>query len=201
MSDTVAVEPSSPAIASGRLFIVSAPSGAGKTTLCDALRSRFGDLAYSISYTTRSPRRGERDGKDYFFISQEAFEQGIAEGRWAEWARVHGYLYGTSAEWIAQTLAQGKDILMDIDVQGTRQLLQRFPQAVTIFIRPPSIETLEKRLRQRGADDAATIAIRLKNARSEMDQQNIYRHVLINEDLDKAKREFIAIIESYRLPT
>ena len=185
----------------GKLFIVSAPSGAGKTTLCDAVKHRFADLAYSISSTTRSPRPGETHGKDYFFIGREAFEKGIAEGRWAEWANVHGNLYGTSAEWIARTLAQGKDILMDIDVQGTRQLLQRFPDAITIFITPPSMEVLEERLRKRGGDDEESIAIRLQNAQAEMGQKDLYRHVLVNDDLKLAKRTFISIIESNRIST
>lgn len=182
----------------GRLFVVSAPSGAGKTTLCDAVRRHFGDLAYSVSYTTRAPRKGEQHGRDYFFISPEAFEQGIAEGRWAEWARVHGNLYGTSARWIAETLAAGRDTLMDIDVQGTRQMVQRFPEAVTIFIRPPSLAVLEQRLRQRGSDDDATIAMRLANAREEMAGEAMYRHVVVNDDLARATRELIALIAGYR---
>lgn len=197
MSRTAADPHSASGGIQGRLFIVSAPSGAGKTTLCDAVRRRRGDLAYSISFTTRSPRPGETHGKDYFFISRDAFEEGIAQGRWAEWAKVHDNLYGTSAEWISRTLAQGIDILMDIDVQGTRQLLKRFPDAVTIFIAPPSMEVLEERLRQRGGDDAKTIALRLRNAAAEMDQKSLYRHVLINDDLDRAKEEFTSIIESY----
>ena len=182
----------------GRLFVVSAPSGAGKTTLCDAVRRHFGDLAYSVSYTTRAPRKGEQHGRDYFYISTEAFEQGIAEGRWAEWARVHGNLYGTSARWIAGTLAAGRDILMDIDVQGTRQMVQRFPEAVTIFIRPPSLAVLEQRLRHRGSDDDATIAMRLANAREEMASEAMYRHVVVNDDLAGATRELIALIAGYR---
>lgn len=201
MSNTAAGRDQANEGSQGKLFIVSAPSGAGKTTLCDAVKHRFGDLAYSISFTTRSPRPGETDGKDYYFIGRDAFEKGIAEGRWAEWANVHGNLYGTSAEWIARTLAQGKDILMDIDVQGTRQLLQRFPDAVTIFITPPSMEVLEERLRRRGGDDEETIAIRLDNAKAEMEQKDLYRHVLVNDDLKRAKQTFISIIESNRIST
>lgn len=182
----------------GRLFVVSAPSGAGKTTLCRALRRHFGDLAYSVSYTTRAPRQGEQHGRDYFFISREEFERGIAEGRWAEWARVHGNLYGTSARWIAETLAQGRDILMDIDVQGARQIVQRFPDAVTIFIRPPALAVLEQRLRGRGSDDEAAIAVRLANARAEMEGQADYRHVLINETLETAVGELIDLVARYR---
>ncbi|MBR9981464.1 MAG: guanylate kinase [Desulfatitalea sp.] len=178
----------------GRLFIVSAPSGAGKSTLCAAVRRQFPHLAYSISYTTRAPRRGEQDGRDYFFVSTEAFEAGIAEGRWAEWARVHGNLYGTAAQWIADTLAAGRDILMDIDVQGTRQILERFPEAVTIFIQPPSLAVLEQRLRQRGTDDEATIATRLANACQEMASAPLYRHIVVNDDLAQAQRELMDLI-------
>jgi guanylate kinase len=185
---------------SGKLFIVSAPSGAGKTTLCGMVRRHFKDLAYSISSTTRAPRPGERDGIDYFFVSREVFEEGIAQGRWAEWAQVHGNLYGTSAQWISQALSEGRDILLDIDVQGARRLLTHFPDAVTIFICPPSMAELEQRLRQRGGDDEATIAVRLRNAQAEMDQKDMYRHVLVNDDLDQAKSELIAIIDSYRSP-
>ena len=179
---------------SGRLFIVSAPSGAGKSTLCAAVRRQFPHLAYSVSYTTRVPRRGEQDGRDYFFVSTEAFEAGIAQGRWAEWARVHGNLYGTAAQWIADTLAAGRDILMDIDVQGTRQILERFPEAVTIFIQPPSLAVLEQRLRQRGTDDEATIATRMANARQEMANAHLYRHIVVNDDLAQAQRELMDLI-------
>ncbi|MDA8140996.1 MAG: guanylate kinase [Desulfobacteraceae bacterium] len=183
---------------SGHLFVVSAPSGAGKTTLCAAIRKHFGDLAYSVSYTTRAPRPGEQHGRDYFFVSVEEFEKGIAEGRWAEWARVHGNLYGTSAQWVRQTMAAGKDILMDIDVQGAEQMLKHFPEAITIFISPPSMEALQERLSKRGTDDAAVMALRLANAQKEMARQNMYHHVLINDDLETATQEFIALLARYR---
>jgi len=182
----------------GDLFVVSAPSGAGKSTLCNAVRNHFGDLAYSISYTTRHPRPGEKHGVDYFFISIQEFERGIEQSRWAEWARVHGNLYGTSAQWIQDALDADKTILMDIDVQGALQIIQRFPQAVTIFICPPSIEELERRIRKRATDDDANVALRLANAREELAQKDRYRHVLVNDDLDKAVREFIDLIEHYR---
>lgn len=183
----------------GRLFVVSAPSGAGKTTLCHAVRRHFGDLAYSVSYTTRRPRPGEQHGRDYYFITSQEFEEGITQSRWAEWARVHGNLYGTSAQWIAETLAAGKDILLDIDVQGARQMLTHFPQAITIFIRPPSMAVLEQRLTHRGTDDAGTRAVRLANAKEEMAQQAIYRHVVVNDDLDRATSELIDLLTHYRL--
>ena len=181
----------------GRLFIVSAPSGAGKTTLCNALRSHFQQLYYSISYTTREVRKGERQAMDYYFISKAEFEQGIRQNRWAEWANVHGNYYGTCARWINQSLKAGKNILLDIDVQGMRQLLTQFPEAVTIFIMPPSIEALQNRLKQRGLDDASTIALRMKNAQTEMDQQGQYRHVVINDDLAEAQQQLVSIVERY----
>ncbi len=121
----------------GRLFIVSAPSGAGKSTLCLAVRAKMPDLAYSVSHTTRRPRQGEEDGRDYYFISEAEFKQGIAQRRWAEWALVHGNYYGSSAQWIQQTLAERRDILMDIDVQGAGQMVDRFPRAVTIIVVAP----------------------------------------------------------------
>ncbi|KJS32124.1 MAG: guanylate kinase [Desulfatitalea sp. BRH_c12] len=182
----------------GHLFVVSAPSGTGKTTLCNRVRKYFSDLYYSVSATTRPARPGEQDGRDYHFVSVQEFERGIAEGRWAEWARVHGNLYGTSAQWIADVLAQGGDILLDIDVQGARQILKRFPEAVTIFILPPDLAELERRLRLRGTDDDATVALRLVNAREEMAQQGLYRHVLVNDDLEKAARAFINLLKRYR---
>lgn len=182
----------------GHLFVVSAPSGAGKTTLCNAVREHIQDLAYSISYTSRPMRDGEKEGRDYHYISEAEFRAGIDQGRWAEWARVHGNYYGTSAQWINRTLDKGKDILMDIDVQGTRQMLDHFAEAVTIFIMPPSEAELERRLTLRGQDDPATIALRLKNASKEMDQKGIYRHIVINDDLQKATLQFIDLIEHYR---
>ena len=127
-----------PSRSQGQLFVLSAPSGAGKSTLCRILRQRRPALRYSISYTTRPIRSGEVDGQDYFFIDEQAFKEGIAARRWLEWARVHGHYYGTSLAFIDRTLDDGHDLLLDIDVQGTAQLVQRYPQAVTIFIMPPN---------------------------------------------------------------
>ena len=182
----------------GRLFIVSAPSGAGKSTLCSAVRRQLGDLTYSVSYTTRPPRKEERHGVDYHFVSEADFRQGIDKGRWAEWARVHGNYYGTSARWIEETLKSGRDILLDIDLQGARQMVRRFPEAVTIFIMPPSLSELERRLRQRGADSLQDIDLRLKNAREEIAQRNFCRHELINDDIGKATRDLVDLIKGYR---
>ena len=179
----------------GRLFILCAPSGAGKTTLCDALRRQRPHLAYSVSYTTRSPRQGEQNGKDYFFISTKEFEQGIAQGRWAEWANVHGNYYGTSAQWIDRTLNSGGHILLDIDLQGARQMVKRFPQAITVFIMPPSMEELERRLRSRGTDSKETIALRLVNAREEIGQKDFCRHVVVNDDLQITIQRLTALVD------
>ena len=182
----------------GILFIISAPSGAGKSTLCRAVRDRFTDLVYSVSYTTRSPRSGEQKGVDYHFIVKDEFEKGIASGRWAEWAEVHDHYYGTSADFLDGELSIGRDILLDIDIQGTRQILQRYPDGVTIFIMPPSLETLKSRLQSRGTDSPEVIAVRLKNAREEMAQKNLYRHIITNDRLTDAVAELIAIFEKYR---
>jgi guanylate kinase len=184
---------------SGRLFIVSAPSGAGKSTLCSAVRRHLGDLAYSVSYTTRPPRKGERQAVDYRFISEAEFRKGIDEGRWAEWARVHGNYYGSSARWIEETLNSGRDILMDIDLQGARQMMQRFPDAITIFIMPPSLAELARRLRKRAADSLQNIDLRLENAKEEIAQRSFCRHELLNDDIGKATQALVDLIEGYRV--
>ena len=182
----------------GVLFIISAPSGAGKSTLCHAVLNRFTDLVYSVSYTTRSLRGGEQNGEDYHFISKDEFEKGITQGRWAEWAEVHDHYYGTCADLLDGELKAGRDILLDIDIQGAGQILQRYPDGVTIFIMPPSLETLKFRLQSRGTDSPEVIAVRLKNARKEIAQKDVYRHIIINDRLTDAIAELIAIFERYR---
>ena len=182
----------------GHLFIISAPSGTGKSTLCNAVRSILKDLTYSISFTTRHPRKGEQEGREYYFIPKSEFKEGIYNGRWAEWAKVHGNYYGSSAQWIDDTLKSGRDILMDIDLQGTKQMIERFPQAVTIFIMPPSMDELKRRLESRGTDSAETIALRLSNARAEISQKGICEHELLNDNLNQATTDLIALINTYR---
>jgi guanylate kinase len=162
------------------------------------LRARIPDLGYSVSYTTRLPRKGESDGQDYHFISPAQFEAGITRGAWAEWARVHDNYYGTRAKDLASLLDQGRDVLLDIDVQGTRQIVERIPDAVTIFIKPPSLETLEARLRQRGTDSEPVIAKRLSNARREMKACRHYRHVVVNDDLQQAADTLVGLVSDYR---
>jgi len=183
---------------SGHLFIISAPSGAGKSTLCRAMLDHFADLLYSISYTTRPPRQGEQNGVDYYFIPKDKFKKGISRHQWAEWAEVHGNYYGTSAEFLDKKLSGGRDVLLDIDVQGTRQILKRYPESITIFIMPPTLEILKQRLQDRGTDSPAVIALRLDNAQKEMAQKAIYRHVVINDRLPDATAEMITIFENYR---
>ncbi len=184
----------------GHLFIISAPSGGGKTTLSKAVVNRFNDIFYSVSYTTRSPRNGEQDGVDYYFIQKKDFEKRIENGHWAEWAEVHGNYYGTSAEFLDKGLDSGHDMLLDIDVQGTIQILGRYPDSVTIFIMPPSLETLRKRLEMRRTESRATIERRLLNAENEMAQKGLYRHVIVNDELSVSIEKLIAIIEKYRYP-
>ena len=179
----------------GRLFIISAPSGAGKTTLCRAIRDLFPDLRYSVSYTTRPPRTGEQEGQDYFFISADEFKNNIRRNTWAEWAEVHDHFYGTSAEFIDRHLSQGHDILLDIDVSGARQILARYPESITIFILPPTFETLKQRLIKRGTDSAQTIARRLKNAEMEIAQKGLYKNIIINDRLPDTIEALAAIIK------
>lgn len=182
----------------GCLFILSAPSGAGKTTLCKRLMKRFDDIIYSISYTTRAPRKDEKNGFDYFFISKEEFEKKIREDKWAEWAEVHGNFYGTSAEYLYNSLLSGKDILLDIDVKGTMQILKRYPDSITIFIMPPSFEDLRIRMELRDSDNREVMEKRLKNAKKEMAQRRLYKHEIINDNLDKATKELFTLVEKYR---
>ncbi len=183
-----------PGMKYGRLFVVSAPSGAGKTTLCKAARRLLPELVYSVSTTTRTPRSGETEGQDYFFVSEAHFREGIDAGMWVEWARVHDHYYGTSARFLDDHLAAGRDVLLDIDVQGAAQILGRYPHAVTIFIAAPSMAALRQRLTARGLDSPEVIEKRLKNARAEMDRQVMYRHVVVNDDLDAAIQRFVAIL-------
>jgi guanylate kinase len=180
------------------LFIIAAPSGGGKSTICHRVLKRFPEMRYSVSFTTRQRRRGEQDGVDYHFINKRDFKNGIKSGKWAEWAVVHGNYYGTSADFLADALAAGRDILLDLDVQGARQILARYPNSVAIFILPPSLEVLRERLEARGTDSAESIAIRLKNAAEEIAQQDMFHHIIVNERLSKAVQELISIIDKYR---
>lgn len=179
-------------------MILSAPSGAGKTTLGNAVLQRFPDILYSVSCTTRQPRAGEIEGVDYHFISRSDFREGIGAGRWAEWAEVHGHLYGTPAEFLNQGLDAGKDILLIIDVQGARKILDRYPQTLAIFIAPPSKDVLQARLESRGTDSRETIEKRLANAQQEMAAANLYHHIVVNDNLQEAIEKLVSIIKDNR---
>ncbi len=181
--------------AKGHLFIISGPSGTGKSTIVSAILKKRPQLGYSISFTTRPPRGDEQDGVDYHFISQDTFRKKIDADELAEWAEVHGHLYGTSARYIEETLAGGQDVLLDIDVEGTKRLSARYPEAISVFIAPPTMKELEKRLNRRGTDSAVVVARRLKSAEAEMAQAHCYDHVIVNDDLGKALVELETIIE------
>jgi len=190
----MATETMRSADSTGRLFIVSAPSGAGKSTLCRLLLERLPNLRYSVSTTTRPARNGEVEGRDYFFTDVGSFKAGIASRQWAEWAEVHGHYYGTSAAFIDAQRAAGHDLLLDIDVQGAAQLVAMYPDAVTIFIMPPSMAVLRQRLEQRGADSPEVIETRLANARREMEQRDAYAYTVVNDCLEDALADLLRIM-------
>ncbi len=178
----------------GRLFIISAPSGTGKSTVVADLLKRIPDLVYSISYTTRPPRKGEHDGKDYRFVDEMTFRRLVGEGFFAEWAQVHGALYGTPRVEIEDAVAAGKNVILDIDVQGGMALKHHYPKAVTIFLAPPSFEELKERLSGRKTDPEAVIAMRLENAEREMTFRDRYDYCVVNDDLKRACKEVSSII-------
>ncbi len=181
----------------GRLYIISAPSGTGKTTLCKIIRNHFKDLKYSISYTTRAPRKGEQTGIDYHFVDEKYFKKMIVDDDWAEWARVHGHYYGTSAGDIDNWLADGYDVLLDIDVQGALQIMERYPDCVSIFIMPPSKQSLQTRLEKRGTDTPDVIQKRMAQADTEMAQKSRYRYIVVNDSLNVAVEELVDIFKKF----
>jgi guanylate kinase len=185
----------------GALFVVSAPSGAGKTTLCREARLRLPDVAYSVSYTTRAPRPGEIAGTDFHFVSEAAFRDFRERGEFAEWASVHGNLYGTRASVLDTALQEGRDILLDIDTQGAAQLRRRYPGAVLVFIMAPSMADLEQRLRERRSDAAGEITRRLDRAREEVTLWRQYDYLIVNRDVKEAAEQLTAIIMAERART
>ena len=183
----------------GNLFVVAAPSGGGKTSLTRALLERERAIRLSVSYTTRSPRAGESDGVDYHFVTPERFESLRAAGEFLEHAHVHGNWYATSATWLREQLEAGQDVLLEIDWQGAAQVRKLIPDSVQIFILPPSLASLEERLRRRGQDDDATIARRLSAAREEMRHCDRFDYVIINQDFASAVDDLSAIVRASRL--
>ena len=178
------------------LFIFSAPSGCGKTSLAQALIASRNDVALAVSHTTRAIRPGEQDGVDYFYIDSDGFKQMIAGDAFLEYAHVFENMYGTSIEAAELRMAQGQHVILDIDWQGARQVREHYPEVVSVFIMPPSVEELEQRLRKRGQDDEATIARRMQGALSEMSHQKEYDHVIINDDFEATLAQLTAIIDA-----
>ncbi len=183
----------------GNLFVVAAPSGAGKSSLVKALMELDQRVSPSVSHTTRAPRGQEVHGREYFFVSQETFDQMITQDAFLEWANVHGNRYGTSKTAIEQRMAQGSDVVLEIDFQGAIQVKRIFPNAVLIFILPPSWEELRSRLERRNEDSADTIELRLKNAAQEMEHAREFDFVIINELFERALFDLKAIVHAQRL--
>lgn len=180
------------------LLIVSSPSGAGKTTLCSRLRAEFPDLRFSVSHTTRRPRPTEMDGREYHFADAATFEQMIRLSAFAEWARVHGHLYGTSLKEIEIARATSRGILFDIDHQGARQIRAALPEAVSVFILPPSMAELERRLRGRGTEDEQATLRRLQNARGEIEHYGFFDYVIVNDEIERAYEQLRAVVFAER---
>jgi guanylate kinase len=185
----------------GNLIIVSAPSGAGKTTLVDGALGRDNRARPSISFTSRRPRAGEKQGVHYHFVSRAEFEAMIANGDFLEWAEVHGNLYGTSRRAVEEVRSSGSDVILTIDIQGAAQARQLFPDAVSVFIMPPSLDALAERLESRGTDTAHDRRLRLESALHEMEQYINFDYVVINDDLNRAINELGAIITAERCRT
>jgi len=185
----------------GNLFIISAPSGAGKSSLVNAALAEDLRLALSVSFTTRPPRAGEVNGREYHFVDSETFDSMLARGEFLESAEVHGNRYGTSKKWIAEARAKGLDILLEIDWQGARQVRKAFPDAVSIFILPPPpvLEELERRLRGRGQDTEEAIQRRLRDAREEISHVAEFDYVIINKEFEEARRDLMAVVRAVRL--
>ncbi|HZM34036.1 MAG TPA: guanylate kinase [Burkholderiales bacterium] len=183
---------------SGRLFVVTAPSGAGKTSLINALLKDDPRLRLSISYTTRGPRPGEQDGRDYHFVDEPTFLSMRERGEFLESAEVHGFHYGTSKKAISNTLEQGNDLILEIDWQGARQVRALYPGCVGVFIHPPSVEELERRMRGRGQDSEAVIRRRVQNAREELTHAGEFQYAIINKDFDTARQQLADIIRQER---
>lgn len=181
------------------LIIISAPSGTGKTSIVNALTESDSQLSLSVSHTTRRPRPNEVEGQDYYFVDRDIFQTMVNRGEFLESAEVYGNLYGTSHKWVKESLASGRDILMEIDYQGAQQVRKAFPQAISIFILPPSYAQLEERLKQRGQDDQKTISRRLATVREEVSHLNEFDYVVINNELQEAIKDVNCIIRAERL--
>ena len=183
----------------GQIFVITAPSGAGKTTIIkNILEKDAGGIGYSISHTTRKPRKGESHGLHYYFVDRENFERMIEAHEFVEWAVVYDHLYGTSISSINRELSSGKDLLMDVDIQGSQEIKRQFPDSLSIFILPPSLNVLKERLQKRLPNNKTNIGLRLKKAAEEIQRCRNYDFIIINDDLKKAIKEIEAIIVAQR---
>ena len=182
----------------GTLFVVSSPSGGGKGTIIRHVLEDVGNLSYSVSYTTRAPRQGEIDGREYFFVSRETFEEMVAAGEFLEWACVHGNLYGTAKNQIIEDTAAGADIILEVDVQGAASVRRLLMDSVSIFILPPSYDVLRQRLITRGTDSPEELELRLRNAPEELKQYSAFDYVIINDEIDRAVGQLASIIYAER---
>jgi guanylate kinase len=182
----------------GTLFVVSSPSGGGKGTLIRHVLDVVPNLSYSVSYTTRAPRSGEVDGREYFFVSRETFEEMVGAGEFLEWACVHGNFYGTAKNQIVAETAAGSDIILEVDVQGAASVRQLLMDSVSIFILPPSHEVLRQRLLARGTDTPEELEVRLRNAPEELRQYSAFDYVIINDEVDRAAAQLASIIYAER---
>lgn len=178
----------------GNLFVLSGPSGVGKGTVLDKLLKEFTGVNYSVSATTRKPRPGEEEGKDYFFLSEEEFFKLRDDDQFIEWAKVHNNYYGTPKKYVDKSLKSGNDVILEIDIQGAKQVRKKYPDAIFIFLVPPSFEELKKRLNLRDSEDCKTKRLRLKNARSEMEEIRNYDYRVLNDKIEEAVKKIKAII-------
>ena len=183
----------------GNLFVVSAPSGGGKSSLVNAVLADDPNLALSISFTTRPPRPGEQNGREYHFVDADVFEAMLERGEFLECAEVHGNRYGTSQKWIDETLKSSQDVLLEIDWQGAEQVPRIYPDAIAVFILPPSVAELERRLRSRSQDSDAVIRRRLENAVEEISHAVEFDYVIINNVFEEARRDLAAVVRAARL--
>jgi guanylate kinase len=182
----------------GILFVVSSPSGGGKGTLIQRVLNKVANLSYSVSFTTRAPRSGELDGREYFFVTPEKFQEMIAADEFLEWAYVHGKMYGTARRQVAQDISAGRDIILEVDVQGAASVRTLMADSVSIFILPPSFEILRQRLQARGTDSPEELDLRLRNAPTELKDYSSFQYLIINDDADRAAGEMTAIVQAER---
>ena len=182
----------------GVLYVVSSPSGGGKGTIIKRVLDVMPDLSYSVSYTTRAPRNGEVDGREYFFVDRKRFEEMVAAGDFLEWANVHGHLYGTSKRQVIEETQAGSDIVLEVDVQGAASVKRLGVDSVSIFILPPSLEVLRDRLTARGTDSQEELAVRLRNAPDELKQYSTFDYIIFNDQADRAAAQLAAIVSAER---